>query len=75
MFITTTWLKNIKRTKIKFILWPFAVSPSFSKNIKDKIYDIGFLILKNTNHAQLDLRYKVMNKMFYTFGTSIKKRI
>ena len=60
--------KYTKRTKIKFILWPFAVSPSFSKNIKDKIYDIGFSgILKNTNHAHSDLRYKVMNKMFYTF--------
>ena len=65
-----------KRTNIKFILWPFAVSPSFSKNIKDKVYDIGFSgILQNTNHTHSNLRYKVMNKMFYTlFGIPLFKK-
>ncbi len=56
-----------KLTNIKFVLWPFAVSPSFTENIKDKVFDVGFSgILQNTNHTHSDLRHRVMNKIFYS---------
>ena len=56
-----------KLTNIKFVLWPFAVSPSFTENIKDKVLMLDFLVSCKILITLIQTCVKVMNKIFIHF--------